>query len=168
MKIIEALKEIKAIYKKIDDLKLKVASHSADLDIETPVYPDQKRQISEWMQAIGDLVKSAGNLSYRLQKTNILTVVTIEIGSKSITKSISEWILRRKKLVDIEKSAWACLTDRNLKPQKLNQTNGAQTDVKVRRHYDAIEKDARMTILESEPHLIDGKLEIINATTDLI
>ena len=41
MKIIEALKSVKELQVKADDLRKKIAAHSAHVTIETPVYPDQ-------------------------------------------------------------------------------------------------------------------------------
>ena len=43
MKIIEALKKIKELTKKVEDLQIKVRDHCADLDCDSPIYPDQRQ-----------------------------------------------------------------------------------------------------------------------------
>jgi hypothetical protein len=170
MKIIEALKKIKDLNKKADDLKLKIATYCADLDCETPTYPDQKRQVAEWLQAHGDVVKEILRLHYCIQKTNIMTQVSILLGDKSVTKSISEWILRRRTLASLQQSAWKALTDKNLKESYANQLtpNSPQAIIKRRLYYDPIERDRMIELYRSEPAIVDATLEVINATTELI
>jgi len=60
------------------------------------------------------------------------------------------------------------LTDRNLREGILQNSMGQPTEVKIVRCYDPKARDERIMALESEPSLIDGKLEIANATIDLI
>lgn len=171
MKIIEALKKIKDLSKKYDDLKDKVSKHCADMDYETALYPDQKGQVSEWIQASTDVLKEILRLKTCLQRTNLNTNVTICVDEKigiQCTKSIYEWILRRTTFANQEKQLWASLTDRSLKDMRLQQSQGQIVDCKVRRYYDPVLKDNKVSMLTSEPSLIDAKLEIVNATTDLI
>lgn len=168
MKIIEALKKMKDLLKKADDLKAKIAAHSADLDCETPVYSDQKSQVASWLQSHSDILKEISKLNYQVQKTNVLTKVSIEIDGKHIEKSICEWLLRRKKLAAMEQSAWQALTDRNLREGNINQSNGTQLFVKIRRYFDPKERDHKVSVFSSEPSIIDAKLEIANCVTDLL
>lgn len=168
MKIIEALKQIKDLTRKADDLRDKVRSHCADMDYEAPLYPDQKAQVSQWLQAHRDVVKNIGDLKFSIQKTNINTFVTINLDGADITKTITEWISRRKELALKEREVWSSLWDKNLKDLRLQQSAGQIIDAKVRRYYDPIERDRRMSSLASEPSIIDGKLEIVNAITDLL
>lgn len=168
MKIIEALKKVKELTKKADDLKVKISQHCADLDCETPLYPDQKGQVSSWMQSHSDTVKEISRLQYCIQKTNVSTKVSIELEGKHVEKSISEWLFRRVKGCIMEQLAWKSLTDRNLKEGMINQSNGAPLQIKIRRHYDPKQRDEKMFCLSEEPSLIDGKLEIVNCVTDLM
>jgi len=55
MKIIEALKKIKDLQRKADDIKDKIGTYCADLDCENPVYVDQKLQISTCCRCIPTL-----------------------------------------------------------------------------------------------------------------
>jgi hypothetical protein len=168
MKIIEALKKTKDLNRKCLDLLEKIKLYCADMDIETPTYPDQSRQMSEWLQSYKDIVREIGRLNYCIQKTNVMTKVTVVIDNNEITKSITEWIGRRKDLAKLERMSWAALSNRNLRDNKFQQSQGTIVDCKVRLYFDPKQKDKMMDILASEPSLIDSKLEIVNAITDLI
>ena len=170
MKIIEALKKIKDLRVKADDLKDKVKNHSADLDCETAVYPDQKAKVSEWLQAHSDIVKEILSLRYRIQKTNIETDVTIEIGSVHVTKSIAEWIHRRKDLAGLEEAMWRVLEWKpsQLKEGQLQATSASPVImVKKRLYFDPVTRDNKVSIYRSEPSQIDAAMEIVNAITEL-
>lgn len=169
MKIIEALKKIKYLQQKADDIKEKVKKHCADLDCETPMYPDQRSQVSQWVQGYNDIIKEILELRVRIQRTNLDTAVTIELGNIHVTKSIAEWIHRRKDLAKLDESIWAALTDRGLKEsQQFQLTPSApQGFVKRRLYFDPSVRDAKVELYRSEPSKIDYTLEVINAITDL-
>lgn len=170
MKIIEALKKVKDLRRKADDLKEKIKTHCADLDCETPVYaPDQRAKVSEWLQAHGDLIKEILSLRVRIQRTNLDTPVTIEIGDVHVTKSIAEWIHRRKDLAKLEEDCWRSLTDRGLRESntfQLTPTSPVQP-VKRRLYFDPSLRDTKVNTYRSEPSQIDSTLEVINAVTTL-
>lgn len=169
MKIVEALKLRKELLIKADDLRKKIAASSAHLSIETPAYADQPRQVSEWLQAHESLMQEIAALSMRVQKTNIATVVTLQIGGKSIAKPIAEWVLRRRELAKLDEAAWSQLTDRNLKEQNVQTSPGGPiTEIRIKRCFDAKARDEKIALYRSEPGVIDRTLEVINATTDLL
>lgn len=171
MKLIEAMKQNKELLEKADDLRKKVKTYCADLDFETPLYTDQKQQIREWMQAHSDVLKKVLELRTSIQRTNLATVVTIELGGKQVTKTISEWIHRRRDLANAELLMWAGLTDKGLKEGQAlpSTTPGAQpTPVKIRRYFDPVERDKMTELYRTEPGIIDRTLEVVNATTDLL
>jgi len=165
MKIIEALKQTKDLQKKADDLREKVAHHSAYMNVETPVYPDQKKQVSQWIQSHSDIMKEILRLRVAIQKTNIETVVGIQLNGKTVNKSIAEWIHRRRDLANYEEKMWRSLTDKNLKEGFFGES---QTKVEIIRCYDPIIRDENILMYQTEPSIIDANLEIVNATTDLI
>ena len=168
MKIIEALKQTQDLARKVDDLKRKIGLNSAHFSHETPVYKDQTKQVSEWIQACCDIIKEIARLRVAIQMTNLVTSVTIVIDGKEVTKSLAEWIHWRRDLADLRKSVHAMLGDKGLKEGTMNQSTGEQIPVTVIRCYDPVERDKQVEIYAAEPKLIDGKLEVVNATTDLI
>lgn len=171
MKLIEAMKLIKELQIKAEDLRKKVKDYCADFDFETPMYPDQRRQVSEWIQSHGDVLKEILGLRLGIQRTNIATTVEMEIGGKRISKSIAEWIHRRRDLAGSELTMWQGLTDRGLKEgQSIPATTpgGTPVPVKIRRYYDPTERDSKIEIFRAEPGIIDRTLEVVNAITDVV
>lgn len=168
MKLIEALKKIKELQRKAGDLRDKIAKHSAHLSFETPLYPNQTVQVKEWLQAHSDILKEVLKLRIAIQKTNLETNVTIELGDENVTKTVAEWIHRRRDLALDETKAWQKLTDRNLKEGRYKESTGEEREVKIVRCYDAKERDKKIDLYSSESILIDVKLEIVNAVTSLI
>ncbi len=154
MKLIQAMKQIKDLQVKAEDLRKKVRQYSADLSNETPAYANPKEQINTWLQAHSDIIKNILELRIKVQKTNLATTVTVELGGVAVSKTIAEWIHRRKDLATLEQTMWSGLTDKNLKEGTITLSNNEKQEVKLRRYYD--------------PFAIDSTLEVINATTDLL
>lgn len=169
MKIIEAMKRIKANKEKIGDLQNKLRQNAANLSFETPVYGDeQKAKITEWTQSAVDTAKENVRLLTAISRTNLATQVTIELGDNRVTRSITEWVWRRREYAAIDMSIFQALNDRGLKEGHLPQTTGVPIEVKIVRHYDPEFRDKQLAILVREPHDIDAALEVVNATTELI
>jgi hypothetical protein len=168
MKIIEAMKKVKELEEKARDLREKIQKFCVYLSFETPTYENQKEKVEGWLQAHSDVVKEISRLRAAIQKTNVSTEVTIQLGEAAVTKTITEWIYRRAQGALLEKKAWSVLTDRDLKEGVVTNTSGEQVNVKLIRCYDPNERDKRKELYTSEPHIIDGRLEVINAITDLI
>lgn len=169
MKLIQAMKKLKDLAIKAEDLRKKVSVHCADLSIETPVYPDQRGTVLGWLQSHGDILKEILSLRVSIQRTNLATSVTIELEGKQVTKSIAEWIHRRRDLAKLDMGAWSALGDRNLKEQNLQTAQGGPvTEVRIRRYFDPAERDRKVEVYRSEPSVIDATLEVVNATTDLL
>lgn len=169
MKIIEAMKRVKLNKEKITDLQTKIGSVSAHLSVETPIYGDEtKAKIREWAQACDDLTRDNCALLVAIAKTNIATMVPIRIGDQTITKSIAEWIWRRREYAAIDQKTWASMTDRNLRDQHVQTSTQVPLDIKLVRNYDPELRDRKILEYKSEPREIDAALEVINAITDLV
>lgn len=170
MKIIEGLKKIKDLKRKADDLKGKVETYCVDLDCDTPTYPDQKRQISEWLQAHSDVIKEILHIRLAIQRTNLETEVSIELGGKFVTKTIAEWVHRRRDLAKEEENIWQRLTEKNYQEQYKQKLTDKAPEMLIKRrlYFDPKERDTKRELYRSEPGIIDGTLEVVNATTELI
>lgn len=171
MVLIEAMKEQKLLLRKIDDLRKKITSNSALMDYENPPYSveGQGKQIKEWQQSCHDCISRVEKLRIAVQRTNLQTEVTIKLGSNTITKSIAAWIHRRRDLANLEESCWNILTDKGLKDGFIaSGGSDDKTPCKIVRFYDLKERDNKVSLFSEEPILIDTKLEIVNATTDLV
>ncbi len=169
MKIIEAMKRVKQNKEKITDLQTKIGNVSANLSMETPLYGDKTTDlIKEWIQAATDTSQDNVKLLVAIARTNLVTPVTISLGEKSATKTIAEWVWRRREYAALDLATWGKLTDRNLREGQINSSTGVAIDVKIVRNYDPIQRDKMVGIFKSEPHEIDAALEVVNAITDLI
>lgn len=172
IKIIEGLKKLQEFLRKAEDLRQKIAKHCSHYDYEKEVYSDQTGKVKGWVQAHGDLIKQILKLRLAIQRTNLETEVVIGIGGEAVTQSLAAWIHRRRDLAELELKAWKALQDtdtdgRPLREGKHKMTGGDQMDVVIKRHYDPEERDNALDILMNEPLLIDAKLEVTNAVTDL-
>jgi hypothetical protein len=169
MKLIEAMKQLKDLNIKAEDLRNKVGKFCADLTIHNPTYPDQKGQVSLWIQAHHDVVKEMARLRLAIQKTNLETPVTIQLDGKQVTKPIAYWIHRRRDLAGLEQQIWQKLGDLGLKEGNHQAVQGGSvTEIRIRRYFDPVERDKHIESFRAEPSIIDATLEITNAVTDLI
>lgn len=168
MKIIEAMKRIKANKEKVQELMQRIQRNSAHLSIESPQYENQAGQLTEWRQSALDTLRDSVELLIRIQRTNMATQVTICIGDKAVTKSIAEWVWRRREYSAAEAAVWGSLSDRNLNEGTVQSSPGVMTEVKLVRYYDPAERDKALDVLRREKFDIDSALEVSNAITDLL
>lgn len=172
MKIIEAMKKVKANKEAIRDLQAKIALNSALLSpIETSPYGDKvavTAKIQEWVQGCYDRGQENVRLLVAISRTNMQTMVPIHIGGRTVTRSMAEWVWRRREYAALDLITWKSMTDRNLKEGNINTSPGTVTKVEIQRHYDATQRDTKIAEYTSEAHEIDAALEVINAVTDLI
>lgn len=169
MKIIEAMKQIKDLQRKAEDLRKKVAVHCAGLNFKTPTYGQEQRStVDGWVQAHRDIVQEILRLRVAIQRTNIQTPVTIKLGDNSVTKSIAEWVHRRRDLAALDATMYQQLGDRGLKEQVGRDTQGNPIEIRIVRYFDPKRRDELMEQFRSEPSTIDATLEVVNAVTDLV
>lgn len=168
MKLIEALKKLNDLAKKAEDYRALVKKNCVISSLTKPVYPDQEKKVKEWIQGHSDLLKETLRLRMAIQKTNLETPVTIEIDGKAVTKSIAEWIHRRRDLAVTESKMWEGLTDRGIQEGLTAGPGGDQVKIEIVRYFNPETRDKMRYSYSTEPSLIDGKLEVANAITDLI
>lgn len=168
MKLIQAMKQIKDLQRKAEDLRGKIGVHCAHLSYETPTYGDkQAQQVAEWLQAHADILKEILRLRVAVQKTNLVTQVTIELGGVQVVKTLAEWIHRRRDLAKLDMDAWSKLTDRGLREGIGKNSLGELLEAKIVRNFDPAGRDRKLELYRSEPSIVDATLEVVNAVTDL-
>ena len=94
--------------------------------------------------------------------------MSIELGEKTVEKTIAGWIHRRRDLAGEELKMWNCLTDRGISEGIGRGPTGDPMEIKIVRFYDPSERDSKLELYQSEPIIVDSKLEVVNAITDLI
>lgn len=168
MKIIEAMKKVKAGREKISDLQKKISENCALSSVESSPYKDPEEKIKEWSQSCLDLTQETARLLTAIQRTNLETQVEIKLDSKVVKKSIAEWIWRRREFALNDLTTFRMMTDRGIKEQRSVAPGGSTIDVKIMRFYDPEKRDEKIAAYKAEPHAIDSALEVANASTDLI
>jgi hypothetical protein len=56
---------------------------------------------------------------------------------------------------------------RGIKEEFVSQPDGTRIPLTIVRHYNPVQRDDTLATLAQEKFLIDSRLEIVNATTDL-
>lgn len=172
MKIIEGLKKLKSIKEKLDDLSVKIRTNCAYMDYQTSAYEDPKKQIKSWIDCYEDTVQEYLTLHARIMATNLATPVSIVMSDDTtVTRSIHEWIRRRKEGVDMDMALWSRINDNGLKEGPIKKEVDGEVTFAIAtvvRNYDPQERDKKCEKLRAEKYLIDSALEIANATTDLL
>lgn len=172
MKIIEAMKKIKDLQRKVSDIKTKINEYCVDFDFQDPVYgtvDKQTAQIKKWTQSCEDIIKQILNLRESIQRTNVGTQVEIAIGDKLVTHSIAGWIHRRRDLAQLSASIYKTLNENKIQVAGVaKDKDGKEIALKRRVFFDPKTRDEKIELYTSEPAYIDSKLETVNAVTDLI
>lgn len=170
MKIIEAMKQIKANTQKVVDLQKMIADNSAVLSHETPRYGKDKQQavLEGWAQTIFDINQDSMKLLMRIQKTNLATPATITLGDKQVTKTLAEWVWRRRAYANSDLKTYLSMTDRGLRETTVPQSTGEQQKITIVRFYDPEKRDKMVELFKAEAFKIDAALEVVNAQTDLL
>ena len=176
MKLVEGMKETKATLRKMEDLRKKIAQHCADLDCMAPTYgsaEEQTKKVSEWLQAHDDLALKLTDLKRQIQLTNLQTPVAIKVGGNGITRSIAEWVIRRREIVDLQLLAYNSLGDKGLADRGVRAMGNMDESKKiqsarVRFYFNATDRDSKIEVLKNERESIDKALEIANVLTELL
>lgn len=172
MKIIEALKELPLLEKRINSNIEKISQYAAGVDTTSDgtsgfVFnssDEQRKQVASLIQSNEDLIKQRASLRRNLYNTNIQVMVEIN-GEK---KSIAEWIEYREKGFYMLESTYRALNDmratNELRQTKVDPSVGAR----VVRFYTETDKNDMVNKMEAIRDQLTSQLEIVNATTDLI
>jgi hypothetical protein len=171
MKLIEAMKRVKANKEKIAALQKMIGDFSAHLSHETPVYGNETpEKISSWAQTCEDLAQDNIRLLTAISRTNLATQVTVTLGEKRVTKNIAEWIWRRREYAACDLLTYSKMGDRGLREGQMTSSvpGGVAIAVTIVRNYNPERRDKKLAEYQAEPHEIDATLEVTNAVTDLI
>lgn len=155
MTILQALKKIKHLDRKIEKSKTRTARWCSYFDDEEPVYDEAG--IRKLMQSIDDLIRERNRLRHLIHKTNILTTVTFEHKEFTIDELL---ILRTLTL--------PALKDSFLKLRRKEKSFHHDKDVKVVVQYDPNKRDKTVDSIENTMDELDALLDQINITTELV
>lgn len=169
MKIIEVLKEIPLIDKKVSKNVDLIRQYSSDVQVGDeanlpfPTIQAQADEVASLLQSSYDLVKRKATLRRALALTNAMTNVTIE----GATRSITEWIEYRQKGYDLLIGANHALTETNGQGKMGRTAFDPTKGIKTIKFYDQKTRDDEIRALENVKEKINAVLETVNATTDI-
>lgn len=155
MTILQALKKIKHLDRKIEKNKVRVSRWCSYMSDEEPMYDADG--IRKLLQSVEDTIRERNRLRHLIHKTNILTVVTFE--HKEFT--IDELLLLRTQTLPALLASLACL-------RRKEKSYHHEKNVKVVMQYDPIYRDKSIDSIENTMDELDSFLDNINITTELV
>lgn len=170
MKIIEALKNLKTIQKRMEKNCAEITRYCAYVSTEIPAFETedkQKIEVAGRIQANLDLEAEYLRLKRAIEQTNL--AVKITIGTRTYT--ITELISIKRVLGKYHASTYAAL-DPQSAMNRLNDVfrKGGVDGInpaKVIVLYKEEDKNRNLRDWEDFMSQIDGKLEVLNAETEL-
>jgi uncharacterized protein YcbK (DUF882 family) len=169
MKIIEALKNLKTIEKRIAKNCEDITKYAAWVDIETIPFETeekQKAEVGSLIQANLDLEIEYLRLKTAIETTNLAVQVTV----KDRTYSISNLVTLKRKAKDFRTKTYLALDGRGA-VARMQQIYAKGFDAgnppKVVAAYKEEDKNKAIRDWADFVDSIDGKLEVVNAETEL-
>lgn len=167
MKIIEALKELRLIDKKIDRNHTNIEKYSSMVSTELPAFntlEEQRLKVASMVQETRDFVYRKIELKARIAYTNLMTYVTIG-GRKWSLQNLLDF--QRGSLSSI-RGAYESLSDHAGQVRLRNAVSLEGRVPQVVRLYDENSKLTELDFWDTLKEDISARLEVINAVTDLL
>ncbi|MBW2632272.1 MAG: hypothetical protein JRC90_11065 [Deltaproteobacteria bacterium] len=172
LKLIEGMKKLKVLEKHMQRNAERIQQYASIPSNEKPYFGDEKTQMAEVKQLIQsneDLLDEYLHLKKRVDMTNLTTKVTI--GKNAFT--LADLLILRRGLSKRMQQTFHALNDRfadeRIKGyQQRISTQAGEKPVHVVRLYDEKEKFERLQYWQGLDDEIEQRLEVINATTDLV
>jgi len=154
MTILQALKKIKHLDRKIEKNQMRIQKWSSHYSDEEPLY--DQRGIEKLIQSTNDLVLERDKLKHLIHKTNIETKIIF----KGNEMSLDELIAKRTSTVPSNLITINCL---HRKEKNYNQDKA----VKVVMQYEPAVRDKVVDIMENILDEMDALLDETNIITEL-
>lgn len=167
MKLIEAMKELKLVEKRMEKNREQITQYSSGLSNEKEIFGSEQKQIDEvksLLQANVDLFNRYLYLKRSIERTNLETKVEFSVG----TYSISELLAIKRRLQHSVINTFKALNTQSAEARMRTIKIPDNVEVKVVRYYREEEKNILLKSWMEFFENIDGRLEVVNATTDLI
>jgi len=170
MKVVVALKELNLILKKMTTTDVRITEISAHLSNEVPRLGSEQAhmdKMKELTQSNLDLAERYLALKRALDKTNLATSVTITGKTYTVTDLLN---LRRKLGTPII-ATFQSMNDEDARRRVGHATSSrvqGDAPITVVRYYDDDKRYEAIAEWQEFLGHIDGKLEVVNAVTDLI
>jgi len=169
MKIIEAMKKLKVILKRLQDNTQQIAAYSSILSTEKPAFgseEEQRRKVKALVQANNDLLGEYLTLKQQIEATNLK--ITVEIGGKKWT--ISELLVIKRVLAQYMVNTYNAMTTASAE-QRMKAGFGKTAEGSSPLALRMFEEKDRLDGISKWQDIysnIDSRLEVVNAMTDLV
>ena len=167
MKIIEGMKRLRVIEKRMESQRNAVTEYASKLSTEMPRFQtkeDQAKEVASLIQSNNDLCAEYLRIKRSIEYTNLK--VTVELQKKEY--SISDLLVIKRKLADRMVATYRALNDTAARDRLRNAPKFDGETPKVEILYDERTKLDNIRKWQDLADIIDSRLEVINATTDLI
>lgn len=163
MKIIEGMKELKTIERRMAKNSEKITEYASSLDSERLIFEsekEQRKEVASLVQANEDLMVHYLELKAAIERTNLGTDVDIE--GKVYT--IASLLVIQRRMAQFMNNTYRALNDS--KGRALSR--GRNDASKVVTFYDEKAKNEGLEHWENLYERANSRLEVVNATTDLV
>lgn len=167
MKIIEDLKRLKVVEKRMASNALDITKYASILSNERPLFEsedEQRRQVAQLIQANKDLLQESLKIKRRIEITNLFTQV--EMGG--VMYSISDLLAIKRSLAKRMLDTYDALNTKGTDSRIRNLPQSGDVKVQVIRLFDEKAKNDGRRSWQDLVDNIDSRLEVINATADII
>jgi len=169
MTITEGLKKLRLIEKRILKNCAEIEKYSSLLSNEKPIFDSESKQreeVAKLIQANKDLELEYCRLKARIDYTNLVTYVQIE----GHNRTIHDWLLVLRKTGSLMIKTFNSLSTQEARRNQHRYTSSSDKTPTVIRLYNENEKRNGQREWEdlTAGKIIEGRLEVINATTQLL
>jgi hypothetical protein len=161
------MKSMRIVEKKMNRNREYIERYASIINTEKPYFEteaEQKKEVNKYIQANLDLFKKYLELKRAVEVTNLNTIITVE----GYTGSISEILVIKRKLAKMMEATYSSLNDVRAERMKAHTPPVDGKPPHVVRLYDEKVKNESIRYWQDLYSGIDARLEVINATTDII
>jgi len=167
MKLVEGLKELKLIEKKMEKNREQINQYASKLSVEKPQFEtekDQNQKVQSLIQANKDLARNYVELNNRIAYTNLTTFIDYE----GETYRVADLLIYVRKMHDPIVRTIEALNENSarLRMKTFNMQQGEK--LYIERFYKEEFKNNELQRLEKlDKSRVIARLETLNAVTDL-
>jgi len=167
MKIVEGLKKVKVLEKRIASNAQDITKYASVLSTEKPAFGTEAEQMSEvkkLIQSSEDLATEYLKLKTQIEKTNLAVSATIN----GKTHTLAEFLIIKRKLARTMQGVYQALNTTAAENRTHTARFSPDQKVDIVRLYDESERNTKLREWQELYEEVDSRLEVINATEDLI
>jgi len=167
MTIIEGLKQLRLIEKRIEKNNTEIKKYSSLLSIEKPYFESeaaQKQDVVNLIKSNHDLATQYEKIKEQIELTNLVTKV--EVNGE--VKSISSWLSILRKTGKLLNATYSSLSGDAATSKMLKYREPGTNPTVIRLYDENVKRTGQRKWEDLVNGTIEGRLEVVNATTELV